>query len=97
MITDDDGLPRFVDLEDPLWARGAKGTEMKDGPTAHVDYTPLEVKRGTLVLFHGNLMHTSGRNDSEEDRMAYMFSIIEGTLHYPPDGYLKSDQGFDRL
>ena len=30
------------------------------------------------MLFHGNLMHKSGRNRSGKGRMAYTFCVIDG-------------------
>ena len=59
-------------------------------------YTPLEVKKGSLVLFHGNLMHQSGVNRSERDRAAYTFSIIEGKSEVPTDSYILKE-GMERL
>ena len=57
------------------------------------EYQPLEVKKGTLVLFHKNLMHTSGMNTSEKSRIAYTFRIIDGSMKCPDDSYTKPLDG----
>lgn len=61
-------------------------------------YEPLEVSKGGLVIFHGNLMHKSGRNVSGKGRMAYSFTVIDGSCECPDDTYMKPLGGeFDRL
>ena len=42
------------------------------------EYELGEVKAGTLVLIHGNLLHKSERNTSEKGRIIYTFHVIEG-------------------
>jgi len=37
-----------------------------------------EVKAGTLVLIHGNLLHKSEKNTSQKGRIIYTFHVIEG-------------------
>jgi Phytanoyl-CoA dioxygenase (PhyH) len=62
------------------------------------EYQPLEVKKGTLVIFHGNLMHTSGMNRSEKNRISYTFSVIDSDVECPDDCYMKPlDGGFESL
>mmetsp|Transcript_10 Transcript_10/g.65 ORF Transcript_10/g.65 Transcript_10/m.65 type:complete len:299 (-) Transcript_10:1383-2279(-) len=41
------------------------------------DYVPLEVKRGTAVLLHGQLWHFSHENRSEASRHAYTMHVVE--------------------
>lgn len=93
---DDIGLPNFEDLKEPLWAEEGNGDKAKGskevgvGPLEYeYEYKPLEVKQGTLVVFHGNLMHTSGANPSLKSRIAYTFSIINGEAECPDDSYMK--------
>ena len=86
------GQPRFENLKTPLWAKGAHRTVTEVGQTQY-EYQPLEVKKGTLVLFHGNLMHRSGMNKSEKSRIAYTFSIIDGNAECPDDSYMKPVEG----
>ncbi|KAL9640755.1 MAG: hypothetical protein Q9164_000070 [Protoblastenia rupestris] len=92
LTKEDNGLPKFEDLEVPLWARGAHSSEV-DARQTECKYQTLEVKKGTLVLFHGNLTHKSGTNKSEKNRIAYTFSIIEGNVECPDDSYMKPVEG----
>lgn len=50
---------------------------------------PLEAPKGTLVLLHGLLPHTSGPNRSERSRHAYTLHAIERDAHYPADNWLQ--------
>ena len=50
---------------------------------------PLEASKGTLVLLHGLLPHTSGPNRSERSRHAYTLHAIERDAHYPSDNWLQ--------
>ena len=88
----DDGQPRFEDLKESLWAKGVHDRGIEGEKMEH-EYQPLEVKKGTLILFHGNLMHTSGTNRSEKSRIAYTFSIIDGDAECPDDSYVKPLEG----
>ena len=45
-----------------------------------------EVKAGTLVLIHGNLLHKSERNLSHKSRNIYTFHVIEGGDGHVYDG-----------
>ncbi|OCK79922.1 phytanoyl-CoA dioxygenase [Lepidopterella palustris CBS 459.81] len=61
-------------------------------------YTLGEVKAGTLVLIHGNLLHKSERNTSEKSRFIYTFHVIEGENTYDERNWLQPpDEGFSRL
>ncbi|KAM7191874.1 hypothetical protein V8F20_009125 [Naviculisporaceae sp. PSN 640] len=42
------------------------------------EYVPGEVKAGSLVLIHGNLLHKSEKNLSQKGRIIYTFHVIEG-------------------
>ena len=105
------GEPKFVDLEEGLWAR--RGEKEKDNgiesevqhaygssryDRAESEYIPLEVKKGTLIVFHGHLMHKSRRNRSSKGRMAYTFSVISGRAKIDGDGYMVPEDGnLDKL
>ncbi|KAK4959047.1 hypothetical protein LTR10_003846 [Elasticomyces elasticus] len=59
-----------------------------------------EVKAGTLVLIHGNLLHKSEKNTSMKGRMIYTFHMIEGEHEFPEDNWLQMPGGpkeFTRL
>ncbi|KAL8751116.1 MAG: hypothetical protein Q9199_006637 [Rusavskia elegans] len=88
-----DRRPEFIQLRKPVWAKNSVDSGNDVHHRREYDYLPLEVKKGTLVLCHGNLMHASGANRSEKGRMAYVFTIIDGHLHCPNDAYLRPTGG----
>ncbi|KAK4219594.1 hypothetical protein QBC37DRAFT_409305 [Rhypophila decipiens] len=47
-------------------------------PEVEGEYVPGEVKAGSLVLIHGNLLHKSEKNLSQKGRIIYTFHVIEG-------------------
>ncbi|KAL2014339.1 hypothetical protein VTN00DRAFT_1864 [Thermoascus crustaceus] len=62
----------------------------------------LDVKAGTLVLIHGNVLHKSEKNTGEKSRFAYTFHVIEGAEGWEYDGrnWLQPPEngdGFSRL
>ncbi|EEH16966.1 hypothetical protein PABG_07053 [Paracoccidioides brasiliensis Pb03] len=94
------------------WQGRGLATELVDGEEAGEEadpYTPreedfeiLDVKAGSLVLIHGNVLHKSGSNTSGKSRFAYTFHVIEGAEGWgydernwlqPPEG----GEGFTRL
>ena len=57
-----------------------------------------EVKAGTLVLIHGNLLHKSEKNLSGKSRFIYTFHVIEGKHEYDSKNWLQPpDKGFTKL
>lgn len=92
LIKDENGRPKFENLATPLWARDGKAPHV-EVPQSDYEYRALEVKKGTLVLFHGNLMHKSGTNMSEKNRIAYNFNVIEGSADCSDDIYTKPTDG----
>ena len=78
-------------------ARFPAGKEFGSGEVA-VEYKLGEVKAGTLVLIHGNLLHKSEKNVSKKGRIIYTFHVIEGEgavydarnwLQPPKEGFTK--------
>ena len=51
--------------------------------------TPIEVKKGSLVLLHGRLPHYSCENKSKNSRHAYSLHIIDGNSVYPKENWLQ--------
>lgn len=51
--------------------------------------TPLEVKKGSLILLHGRLPHFSCENKSNKSRHAYTIHIIDGSCEYPSTNWLQ--------
>ena len=61
---------------------------LNDTPFEKTD-TPVEVKKGTLVLLHGRLPHYSCENKSNKSRHAYTFHVIDGNCEYPEFNWLQ--------
>lgn len=83
----------FVSNTGHQWPQG-----LEEDPEAKEEvYNLGEVKAGTLVLIHGNILHKSEKNTSKKGRMIYTFHVIEGSHEYdeknwlqpPPDGFTK--------
>ncbi|HWW76421.1 MAG TPA: phytanoyl-CoA dioxygenase family protein, partial [Pyrinomonadaceae bacterium] len=61
---------------------------------------PLEVRKGALVVLHGQLPHLSRANRSPRSRQAYTLHVIEAGARYPADNWLRRapdmpPRGFD--
>lgn len=97
---------RFVRRKD------SKGTEFVDNDGARFpdgdgygdgevegEYVMGEVKAGTLVLIHGNLLHKSEKNTSQKGRIIYTFHVIEGdSSAYDEKNWLQPPkEGFTKL
>ena len=90
LVRGEKGLPRFVNLDTPVWRKGT----MQGVKEVHVEeYKALEVKRGTLIVFDGCLVHKSAANESEKDRVAYTFNVVEGGSASPDGNYIKPVDG----
>jgi hypothetical protein len=64
-----------------------------DAQPPHEEYTLGEVKAGSLVLIHGNILHKSEKNTSPKGRIIYTFHIIEGEEHYDGKNWLQVPGG----
>lgn len=79
------------------------GKQWPDGLEEDTDvkkevYTLGEVKAGTLVLIHGNLLHKSEKNTSTKGRTIYTFHMIEGGHEYDERNWLQPPaSGFTNL
>lgn len=81
----------FVDVEgDARWPRDFRH---QDTEVEEEEYVPGEVKAGTLVLIHGNILHKSERNTSQRGRIIYTFHCIEGAEHYDERNWLQVPGG----
>jgi len=91
------GLPEFAGLAKPVYA-SVEGIST-DAAVPERDeewnlvYRQLEVKAGTLILMHGNLMHTSEANKSGKSRVAFNFGVVEGTREWLADNCLQPYEG----
>ena len=91
----------FVDVEGQRWPEETERENDGDGDGDVVreeKYELGEVKAGTLVLIHGNLLHKSERNLSKKSRFIYTFHAIEGDAEYDDKNWLQPPtKGFTRL
>ncbi len=54
---------------------------------------PLEVAKGSLIVFNGLLPHKSLANRSAKSRHAYTLHVISGGSRYPEDNWLQRSAG----
>ena len=66
-----------TDFEPVLGTRWPQAFDVHEEAPDEV-YDLREVKAGTLVLIHGNLLHKSEKNESKKSRLIYTFHMIEG-------------------
>ncbi|KAK4982185.1 hypothetical protein LTR50_007816 [Elasticomyces elasticus] len=84
----------FVDTQGSQWPAGL----VEDKECKKEVYELGEVKAGTLVLIHGNLLHKSEKNLSSKGRMIYTFHVIEGENEYDERNWLQPPtEGFTSL
>ncbi len=70
-------------------ADGTLGYEIYDpAPFTADGAVPLEARRGTLIVLHGQLPHLSGPNHSPRSRHAYTLHVIDGACRYLPNNWL---------
>lgn len=84
-------FPRGMEAEEEEEEEGKKGVyEPRDE-----DFVLLDVPAGSLVLIHGNVLHTSERNTGEKSRFAYTFHVIEGAdgWEYDERNWLQPPEG----
>lgn len=56
----------------------------------HKDFVPVEVKTGSLVVIHGDLIHQSYENRSPNSRHAYSFHVVETDgCHWSQDNWIR--------
>lgn len=86
-------------FEDVAGAKFPAGLEMEEATNGKEDEYELgEVKAGTLVLIHGNLLHKSEKNLSGKSRFIYTFHVIEGENDYDSRNWLQPpEKGFSKL
>ncbi|KAL0477425.1 phytanoyl-CoA hydroxylase [Acrasis kona] len=60
-----------------------------DEAADHVNYVPLEVKKGGCVFIHGHFVHKSGKNTSDKSREIYTYHIIDNKEEYPKENWLQ--------
>lgn len=67
----------------------------KPQPEYPIDlFTACPVKKGSLVLIHGLVIHRSDNNLSDKSRYAYTFHVMEShNVKYSPDNWLQLPEG----
>lgn len=64
------------------------------------DFIPCPVKKGSLVIIHGLVVHQSEHNRGNKSRHAYTFHIVETqNVKYSPENWLQlpDDEEFAQL
>ena len=85
----------FIENSGPRFPDGLQTESSSDKEEV---YDMGEVKAGTLVLIHGNILHKSEKNTSNKSRNIYTFHVIEGEERYDERNWLQPpEQGFSRL
>jgi phytanoyl-CoA hydroxylase len=91
----------FVRNEGPGFPRDMEeGGLEADGEAREEDLEVLDIRAGSLVLIHGNVLHKSEKNTSPNSRFAYTFHVIEGGdgCVYDERNWLQPpENGFSRL
>jgi len=61
------------------------------------EFVPVEVKKGSVVIFHGRLCHKSDENKSQKSRHAYVFHMVDESAKWDKDNWLRTGKPFPRL
>lgn len=77
----------FVQNTGPVLPKGMD-EEKAESPSEH-DLEILDIKAGSLVLIHGNVLHKSEKNTGPRSRFAYTFHVIEGA-----DGWVYDERNW---
>ena len=88
-----------MENDGPKLPKGMEG-ESNDGEEGEGVVEVLDIKAGSLVLIHGNVLHKSEKNTSGRSRFAYTFHVIEGGEGWEYDGrnWLQpTEGGFSKL
>jgi phytanoyl-CoA hydroxylase len=81
---------RFVRQGDVVTMEKLDATPWPDNRSA----VPLEVKAGTLVVFHGLLPHYSAPNRSAHSRHAYTLHVTDGRSAYAASNWIQRGADF---
>jgi phytanoyl-CoA hydroxylase len=62
-------------------------------------FIPIEARKGSLVIFHGNLVHMSDENKSDKPRHVYTFHVVDNHSYWSEENWLQypDDTNFDTL
>jgi phytanoyl-CoA hydroxylase len=89
----------FIDNKGNVFPDGPEYGEQVDRNEDEGKYELGEVKAGTLVLIHGNLLHKSEKNTSSKGRIIYTFHVIEshGVVYDERNWLQRPKEGFTNL
>jgi phytanoyl-CoA hydroxylase len=88
----------FIDNDEAKFPLSLQNGTTANGEVEEERYEVGEVKAGTLVLIHGNILHKSEKNVSGKSRFIYTFHVIEGEQKYDERNWLQPpDKGFSKL
>lgn len=73
----------------PLDAARTRFEVFDDSPWPEENLQPLEVEKGTLIVLHPLLPHLSRENRSPKSRHAYTLHVIDASVNYPEDNWLR--------
>ena len=68
---------------------GTRFEVFDDSPWPEDNLRPLEVEKGTLIVLHPLLPHLSRENRSPKSRHAYTLHVIDASVKYPKDNWLR--------
>jgi len=57
-------------------------------------WVSVPVKKGSVVLIHGSLVHMSDENESDSSRVVYTFHMVDKTKKWSEDNWIKVDEPF---
>jgi hypothetical protein len=100
LVRGEGGGTEMVVNEGPRFPRGEGYGEKLKGEGEGGEYVLGEVKAGSLVLIHGNLLHKSEKNVSQKGRIIYTFHVVEGAegSKYDERNWLQPpEEGFTKL
>jgi phytanoyl-CoA hydroxylase len=93
-----EGRTGYEELPRPRFPEGLGIQEVREEEESEEAYMLGEVKAGTLILIHGNLLHKSEKNTSKKSRFIYTFHVIEGENEYDERNWLQpTKDGFSQL
>jgi len=87
VLTPDRDSTTFIPPQNPLDPVWKADEEQKK-------FVPLEVKKGTLVVLHGELVHLSYENRSSISRHAFTLHAVSGNAKYEEDNWLQRPESF---
>lgn len=97
-IRNNEGGTGFADVQGARFPEDIEEEHDPAGKKEIEEYTLGEVKAGTLVLIHGNLLHKSEKNLSKKGRIIYTFHVIEGEHEYDEKNWLQPPaKGFTKI